>query len=445
MPNGAWPEDIYQRNRTALAAGGLTVQYVARGVTPLHEALLNGSATHPRGHLHPEELEQLLENISPEEVSAPVRNWGFRSGRTPLHFAFRGRGPGIIQLLLDNGALIDARDGSGFTPLLAAESSESFQALRAAGADVRAQADNSWTVLHQAAHLADAATVEALIATGLDPNARTDWGGTVLHLAALAASPQTFKAVRAAGADIHARTDRVWTLLHQAAYVASRLDAATVETLIAAGLDPNAEASGGVTPLLVAESRETFEALIAGGADLAPIEAVFAPDGLEAVRRGDIDHGVLFSAVYTVGRVASATLVERLRAINPDFAEVPDTTRTGIRYALHYAAQYNEDSAMIAALSTSTVTATTGPRDGFPLHLAALSNTNPAVVKALLDAGGRAHVNRPRGGTDGPTPLYLAASNASPRAAEIVGVLLAAGADANGRDENGELTDYAPL
>ena len=100
---------------------------------------------------------------------------------------------------------------------------------------------------------------------------------------------------------------------------------------------------------------------------------------------------------------------------------------------------------MIAALSTSNVTAITRSEAGAPLHLGALSNANPAVVEALLSAGANVQVNSPRYGTRGPTPLYLAAVNASLRAAEIVSVLLEAGADPDGRDENGEDTGYAPL
>ena len=377
-----------------------------------------------------------MEGLSPAEVNAPLRYPTYRAGQTPLHFAALGRGPGILQLLLDRGAVVEARDGGGFTPLLAARSLEIFRTLRAAGADIRAQSDDGDTVLHRAALFTDAATVEALIAAGLDPDARTDNGWTVLHSAG---SPGTFKALRAAGADIHARADNGWTVLHTAA---RWLDAAAVETLIAAGLDPNAELSNGLTPLLYAGSRETFEALLAGGADLAPIEAVFAPDGLEAARRGDITSSVLSRAVELVGRVASASLVERLRAINPDFAEVPrSTSSSGYHpFALHYAARYNEDPAMIAALSTDNVHATTVGNPWTPFQNAARSNGNPEVVEALLDAG--AHVNRPRFDL---TPLYLAASNANPRAAEIVGVLLNAGADANGRDENGALTGNAPL
>ena len=423
LANGAWPEDIYNRNRNVFSYSdaGRIARAVAQGHTPLHEAVRYGSRLHPRGHLHPEELERLLEGLSPAEVSAPLRNLGSSTGRTPLHYAASSGWPGILRLLLDSGAVVDARDGRGFTPLLLARSLESFQALRAAGADIRAQTDSGYTVLHRAALGADAATVKALIAAGLDPTARTDSGLTVLHWA----SSETFEALRTAGADIHARTDSGYTVLHRAA---QSLDAATVETLIAAGLDPNAETSDGRTPLLSAGSRETFDALLAGGADLAPIEAVFAPDGLEAVRRGDIHRNVLRWAVQLVGRFASAALVERLRAINPDFAEVPDTTRSwGDRYALHYAAQYNEDPAMIAALSTDTVRATTESLRGTPLHVAARWNTNPAVVQVLLEAGGSAVVNSI--GVAGAGPLYLAVGNASPQALEIVGLLLAAGAN----------------
>ena len=450
LANGAWPEDIYSRNGSAFRSqAGWVAQAVAEGFTPLHEALLYRNGSHPRRHLHPEELERLLEGLSPAQVNAPLRNPTSQAGRTPLHRAASGRGPGIVQLLLDRGAVVEARDGRGWTPLLAARSLEIFRTLRAAGADVRAQTDGGYTVLHRAAFVADAATVQALIAAGLDPNARTDTGWTVLHSAG---SPETFKALRAAGADIHARSDSGFTVLHRAA---ASLDAATVETLIAAGLDPNAETSTGLTPLLYAESRETFEALLAGGAELGPIEAVFAPDGLEAVRRGDISSYILRLAVRQVGRFASAPLVERLRAINPDFAEVSPSSGTPA-YPLHFAAASNENPAIIAALSTSNMTATTrgsvsglGPISfGTPLHLAAGLNPNPAVVTALLDAGGSTFVNSTQFKYDGAGPLYFAAGNASPRAAEIVGVLLAAGADPDpyyhwGR--RGSNRYYAPL
>ena len=442
LPNGAWPSDIYRRNpRAFFGTEGRVARFVAEGFTPLLEAVRNSNSRHPRLHLHPEELERLLEGLAPTDVNARVANHRFWSGWAALHFAARGSGPGIVQVLLDNGAAVDARDATGSTPLLQASSLERFRTLQAAGADIRARDPSGATVLHRAALVADAATVGALIASGLDPNARTDSGWRPLHYAR---SPEVFNALRKAGADIHARTDSGFTVLHGAA---SWLDAASVEALIAEGLDPNAEGSNGRTPLLHSRSRETFEALLTGGADLAPIEAMFAPGGLEAGRRGDIFVGNWRSGIRQVGWFANASLVERMRAINPAFAEVPDRP-TGIFYAypLHHAAWRNDDPAMIAALSTANVTATTQSTSGFPLQIAARHNSNPAVIEALLAAGANIHVNSPfLTGTGGQTPLYRAASNANPRAAEIVSVLLEAGADAKGRDENGEDTGNAPL
>lgn len=414
---------------------------VAEGYTRLLE-FLSGRTSHPRWHLHPEELERLLAGPSLANVNTALRNPKFQAGVTPLHLAAGtlGRGPGILQLLLDDGASVDARDARGRTPLLRASSLESLRTLRAAGANVLAQTDDGFTILHVAATVTDAATVEALIAAGLDPNARTDGGRTPLHSTR---SPEIFKALRRAGADIHARLHNGFTVLHRAAGFS---DATTVEALIAAGLDPNAETSDGLTPLLYARSRETFEALLAGGADLAPIDTVFAPNGLEAVNRRDIDWRVLSAAVTQVGRFANASLVERLRAINPSFAEVPHSVRgTSPSYPLHYAARWNDDPEIIAALSTPKVTATTESSGRtYPLHLAA-ENSNPAVIETLLAAGAWAHINHRTLDSGGATPLYFAARNPNPRAAEIVSVLLEAGADANGRDMNGEDTGNAPL
>ena len=442
LANGAWPQDIRTQNRRAFrGSAGRVLSSVVRGLTPATEALRYGSSRHPFRHLHPEELERLLEGLSQAEIDTQLVNYRYPgSGRAPLHQAASGMWPGIIRLLLDNGATVDPRDSGGRTPLLWVRASKEFRMLHAAGADVRARTESGYTVLHRAALVTNAAIVKTLIASGLDPNAPTKGGWRPLHSAG---SPEMFEALRNAGADIHARTNSGYTVLHQAAY---SLDAATVEALIAAGLDPNAEASSGLTPLLNAGSRETFEALLAGGADLAPIEAVFAPDGLEAVLRGDISSVVLRHAVWRVGWFANASLVARLRTINPRFAELSGSVRINFRfYPLHEAARRNEDPAMIAALSTSNVTATTRSSLGVPLELAARWNANPEVIEALLSAGASVHVNHPRYRTRGPTPLYDAAVNPNPRAAEIVGVLLAAGADVNGRDENGEDTGYAPL
>ena len=436
LPNGAWPEEIYERNvreGTFNVPGGRQARLVAQGWTPLHEAVANGSSAHPRGWLNPARLDEVLADW-PRAIEAELRNLGARSGWTPLHLAARRADPGIVKRLLEHRPVVDARALNGATPLHVARSGEVFAALRAAGADIQARADNGWTVLHSAARLRDmdAATVRSLVKAGLDPNAATDDGWTPLLVAG---TREVFAALRAAGVDIQARADNGWTVLHSAAGLRD-MDAATVRSLVAAGLDPNAATDNGWTPLLVAGTREVFAALLELGADRAGIEAAFAPDAFRDVQgggEGALGAVQLYHAVRQVGRFGDAAWFERLRAVNPDFYAVPGNPRSAARiFALHWAVRDNEDPAAVAAL-TGEASATDGwsvdvnQRSSFgrPLEIAARWNGNPAVVGALLEAG--ADVAAGEGAA-----LYAAALNEKPRAAEIVGALLAAGADVDG-------------
>ena len=96
---------------------------------------------------------------------------------------------------------------------------------------------------------------------------------------------------------------------------------------------------------------------------------------------------------------------------------------------LHYAARYNENSAVVQVLLAAG--ADLEARDTYgntPLHYAARYNENPAVLKALLAAGADPMARDEFGNT----PLHEAARN--PAAIEV---LLAAGAELEARDEIG--------
>ena len=436
LPNGAWPEEIYERNvreGTFTVAGGRKARLVAQGWTPLHEAVANGSSAHPRRWLNPARLDEVLADW-PLAIEAELRNLGSRSGWTPLHLAARRANPGIVRRLLEHRPAVDARAVDGTTPLLVAGTREVFAALRAAGAELEARTDSGWTVLHNAARLPemDAVTVRSLVAAGLDPNAATDSGRTPLLVAG---TREVFAALRAAGAELEARMDDGWTVLHNVARLRD-VDAATVRSLVAAGLDPNAATDSGWTPLLVAGTREVFAALLELGADRAGIEAAFAPAAFREVQgggEGALGAVQLSNAVRQVGRFGDAAWFERLRAVNPDFYAVPGNPRSAAPlFPLHWAVRDNEDPAAVAAL-TGEASAPDGwsvdvnqrSSWGRPLSIAARWNGNPAVVGALLAAG--AEVNADEGAA-----LYAAALNEQPRAAEIVGALLAAGAAVDG-------------
>ena len=438
LPNGAWPEAIFERNRSVFTGetGGLA-SAVARGWTPLHNVVSLGSSSHPRRWLNPAWLDQLLE-AWPDAIQAGLRNSGASTGRTVLHIAALQANPGIVERLLERGASADARAADGRTPLHFARTLEVFKALQAAGADLHARQDNGYSILHRAVWLADAATVQEMLDAGLDPNAATSNGFTSLHYAR---SLEVFEVLRAAGADLQARANNGYTALHHAAGYG---DAATVQELLDAGLDPNAATSDGLMPLHYARSREILEALQAAGTNLSVIAAAFDRDELEAARTNPSSRARLNRAVVQVGRFLDASWLSDLRAVNPDFYAVPFSfgRPDADRFPLHYAAQYNEDPTAIAALigdasdtlgySVNATTPKTWPVGRWPgslarpLAIAARFNGNLAVVEALLEAGAAAT-------TDEGLALYFAAQNETPSAAEIVQALLAAGADVDSR------------
>ena len=102
---------------------------------------------------------------------AQTRLWrprGWEESYTPLHYAAQyNENPGVIELLLEAGAEVDAGEG-GETPLhYAAQYNENpsvIEVLIAAGTWVNARDDRLNTPLHHAAAYSDnLATVEALL------------------------------------------------------------------------------------------------------------------------------------------------------------------------------------------------------------------------------------------------------------------------------------------
>ncbi len=118
-----------------------------------------------------------------------ARDGMFRA--TPLHNAAMGGDRAVIDLLLEGGARLEARDDRGATPLLCATSWETIVYLvdRGARADVTTEAGES--ILHRAAESGDEKTIRWVLqrAKGLNLDTPGDRGIPPILLAILASVP----------------------------------------------------------------------------------------------------------------------------------------------------------------------------------------------------------------------------------------------------------------
>jgi uncharacterized protein len=106
----------------------------------------------------------------------------------PIHDAARQGDPGAVAKLLDQGNTLEARDGTGETPLIAASLAgrpEVVAVLIKRGADIRARSDRGLTPLHAAAYAGNIEVVRELVQAGAKVNdAENDFKVTPLIVAA---------------------------------------------------------------------------------------------------------------------------------------------------------------------------------------------------------------------------------------------------------------------
>ena len=199
-------------------------------------------------------------------------------GGTPLHYAAHAGHKEIAELLIANGADINAKDMNGMTPLHRATYlgyKEIAELLIAKGADVNVKDDNGKTPLdesiiynqpeiadilrkdgaksgaedsiHVAAWVGNIEAVKQHLAAGVDVNGKGDFfGRTPLLHAVSGGHKEVAELLIAAGADVDAKDNTGWTPLQMAA---SNGHKEIVELLIAKGADVNVKNNDGYTPL----------------------------------------------------------------------------------------------------------------------------------------------------------------------------------------------------
>ena len=125
------------------------------------------------------EVDGLIQN-DPELV-----NVIFSEGSTPLHLATLCNYKDIVELLISNGADVNAKDDNGCAPLFGAvfdfeagDRRETVKTLIAHGADVNTVDTDGLTLLHNAAMNGKKDIVELLLASRAEPALKTNAGLT---------------------------------------------------------------------------------------------------------------------------------------------------------------------------------------------------------------------------------------------------------------------------
>jgi ankyrin repeat protein len=185
-----------------------------------------------------------------------------KHGLTPLHGAAIHGHKEIVELLIAEGADVNAKTNDGETPLVYAKG-EIADLLHKHGGKTAEELKGGEPVaevekpepptakapdisIHDAAGDGNIEAVKEHIAAGTDLNAKGNLGLTPLHEATRAGRKGIVKLLIAGGADVNAKSEYETTPLHFAAFADYK---EAVELLIAKGAEVNARNNNGGTPL----------------------------------------------------------------------------------------------------------------------------------------------------------------------------------------------------
>lgn len=209
--------------------------------TPLHIATERG-------------FHAIVESLLAKGAAVDAKNY---SGETPLHVAGQLGHLAIAETLLANKADVNAIDGKGETPLHYAASGRhvaTVELLLRHKADVNVYG-KSGTPLLSAASVGAHEIAKLLLAAGADVNAQNEQGYAVLHYAAEWESLPLMKEALRHKPDVNLQMGRGLTPLYKAV-ITGRTE--LVKELLQAGANPNLAADEGDTPLhLAADKRYT--------------------------------------------------------------------------------------------------------------------------------------------------------------------------------------------
>ena len=178
-----------------LIGHGVDLNHAHAGVTPLL------AATRDSWHGRPDAVTTLLANGADPRVADA-------EGNTPLHHAARSSDPGVVALLRDAAAELDALNHDGLTPLGVACVAGNWRLakfLLERGARPDPQGGQPVLLAAAATEEDDPAGVQLLLKHKAKVDARDAQRRSALHEAAFAGHVEIASTLIAAGADVHAR------------------------------------------------------------------------------------------------------------------------------------------------------------------------------------------------------------------------------------------------
>ncbi|KAG9354021.1 hypothetical protein JZ751_012145, partial [Albula glossodonta] len=379
-------------------------------LTPLHCAARNG---------HVRVIEILLDQGAP--IQAKTKN-----GLSPIHMAAQGDHMDCVRQLLQYNAEIDDITLDHLTPLhVAAHCGHHRMAkvLLDKGAKANARALSGLTPLHVAAFMGHLNIVKNLLQRGASPNASNVKVETPLHMASRAGHCEVAQFLLQNKAQVDAKAKDDQTPLHCAARMGHK---ELVKLLLEHKANPNSTTTAGHTPLHIA-AREghahTTRILLDGEAQLTKM-----------TKKG-------FTPLHVASKYGKVDVAEMLleRGANPNAAGKGVTP-------LHLASQEGRAD-MVALLISKQANVNLGNKNGLtPLHLVAQEG-HVGIADNLVKQGASVYASSRMGYTPlhvachygnikmvGYTPLHQAAQQGH---TDIVTLLLKHGALPNEITTNG--------
>ena len=220
-------------------------------------------------------------------------------GSTPLHWAIHDEAK--VRLLLSKGANVNAKQAQGRTPLFLAavlgDGVPTMRLLLARGADPNLATANGQTPLMMAAR-GNVEGMRLLIEKGAGVNARDGAGETALMFAGSSGNAGAVRLLIEKGADVKIKSKRNETAL---GFAATSGVQASVELLLAKGAEVNVRNFRGYSPLMFAASSDSMPAgiirlLLDKGADASFTGDYDEPASVLAAKRGHTEAARLLGA-----------------------------------------------------------------------------------------------------------------------------------------------------